>query len=105
MEELLEYVQNYLGLKWIDESQNVAVSTSDETNSQTSEIFAPSPDELVTLHYLARIGDIKGVEREAIRLKQMNAQYTGFANQLLQLTEEFEEKEILIFVNQSIAGN
>lgn len=92
-------------MEWIHEFHDSALKSSAEILLPSSEIVAPPPKELDTLHYLARIGDIKGVEKEANQLKEVDQRYTAFANRLLQLTEEFEEKELLNFIKQYLAGD
>jgi PAS domain S-box-containing protein len=93
-QELLEKIQNCLGLIWITEP----LDASTTNNEKTDDIATPPPSELVTLYEAAQIGDIAGVEAEANRLKQLAPNYVAFANKLLQLTQEFEEQEILKLV-------
>lgn len=97
-EELLEKIQNYLGVVWITKSLDESTTISEEIE----EIIVPPPDELVTLYKAAQIGDIVGVEVEANRLRQLAPNYVAFANRLLQLAQEFEEEEILKLVEQYI---
>lgn len=97
-EELLEKIQNYLGVVWITKSLDESTTISEEIE----EIIAPPPAELVTLYKAAQIGDIVGVEVEANRLRQLAPNYVAFANRLLQLAQEFEEEEILKLVEQYI---
>jgi hypothetical protein len=58
------------------------------------------PEELVALLKAAQIGDIEGIEQEANRLKRLDNKYISFATKLLQLAQEFEEKEILKLVKR-----
>ena len=98
-EELLEKIQNCLGVVWITES----LDASTGNNSEVGEIIAPPPAELVTLYQAAQIGDIAGIEEEVTRLRQRAPQYAAFTNKLLQLAQEFEEQEILKLVEQYIS--
>jgi CheY-like chemotaxis protein len=95
-EELLEKIQNCLGVVWITELLDELTTNHEETD----EIIAPPPAELVTLYQAAQIGDIAGVEAEANRLRQLAPNYVAFADRLLQLAQEFEEQEILHLVEQ-----
>ena len=95
-EELLEKIQNCLGVVWITELLDELTTNHQETD----EIIAPPPAELVTLYQAAQIGDIAGVEAEANRLRQLAPNYVAFADRLLQLAQEFEEQEILHLVEQ-----
>jgi PAS domain S-box-containing protein len=98
-EELLEKIQNYLGVVWKTEPLELLTAN----NEATKEIIAPPPSELATLLSCAKIGDIAGVEAEAIRFLQLSPEYVTFANKLLQLAQEFEEQEILKLVKQYIS--
>jgi PAS domain S-box-containing protein len=100
-EELLEKIQNCLGIVWITESLDASTTNSDKPG----EIIAPPPSELVALYQVAQIGDIAGVEEEATRIRQLAPQYVAFANKLLQLAQEFEEQEILKLVEHYIANS
>lgn len=97
-QELLEKIQTCLGVVWITEPGDASASK----NEQTEEIMAPPPPDLMTLYQAAQIGDIAGVEEEAVRLRQLNPNYTAFTNKLLQLSQEFEEQEILKLVEKYI---
>jgi CheY-like chemotaxis protein len=98
-EELLEKIQNYLGVVWITEP----LDASTTNNEETDELIAPPPSELIALYQAAQIGDIVGVEVEATRLRQLAPQYVAFINKLLQLAQEFEEEEILQLVEKYIS--
>jgi CheY-like chemotaxis protein len=98
-EELLEKIQNCFGVVWMTESLDV----STRNNSEVGEIIAPPPAELVPLYQAAQIGDIAGIEEEVTRLRQLAPQYVAFTNKRLQLTQEFEEQEILKLIEQYIS--
>jgi signal transduction histidine kinase/CheY-like chemotaxis protein len=107
VEELLEVLKNYLQIEWIyDEPGDLANEQQEGftnlLNVQSGELTIPQSTELVTLFNAARIGDIEVVEQEANRLKQINGNYHQFANKLLQLAKNFEEKEILAFVKKHL---
>lgn len=97
-EELLEKIQNCLGVVWITESSDA----STRKDSEVGEIMPPPATELVSLYQAAQIGDIAGIEEEVTRLRQLAPQYVAFSNKLLQLAQEFEEQEILKLLEQYI---
>jgi len=97
-EELLEKIQNCLGVVWITE----ALEASTRNNKEAGAISVPPPTELLTLYQAAQIGDITAIEEEATRIRQLSPEYVAFANKLLQLAQEFEEQEILKLVEQYI---
>ncbi len=87
------------------ELQNSEFLNSSSFHAQTPERVVKSPEELVALLKAAQIGDIEGIEQEANRLKRLDNKYISFATKLLQLAQEFEEKEILKFVKRYISHN
>ena len=97
-EELLEKIQNCLGVVWITEPLDASIRNEPDVG----ELIPPPPSELVTLYRAAQIGDIAGIEEEVTRLRQLAPQYVAFSNKLLQLAQEFEEQEILKLVEQYI---
>jgi PAS domain S-box-containing protein len=98
-QELLEKIQNCLGVVWITEP----LDASTTNNEETDKLIAPPSSELIALYQAAQIGDIVGVEVEANRLRQLAPQYIAFANKLLQLAQEFEEEEILQLIEKYIS--
>jgi PAS domain S-box-containing protein len=98
-EELLKKIQNCLGIVWITEPLGTTLANSEETDG----FMAPPSEELVTLYQAAQIGDIAEVEVEATRIQQLAPEYAAFANRLLQLTQEFEEQQILNLVEHYIS--
>lgn len=122
LEELLKKLEEHLGLEWVYEQRDVLGRMNASANNifgernpvpsedrvlpaqKATDIVAPPPEELIRLFNAARIGDIEGVEEEAIRLRNLDPQYVPFATKLLHLAEEFEEKEIQKFVKHYMAG-
>ena len=90
-EELLEQIQTYLNLTWIDQShwQSAPVATAIEK--------IPPAEALTQLHAAARIGDIRGIQEEARRFE---AEYLGFTEKILQLADAFDDQAILSLLNQ-----
>jgi CheY-like chemotaxis protein len=110
-QDLLKKIQDYLELEWVyaanerSKLQNHEFLNSFSSPTQTSERVVELPEELVALLKAARIGDIEGIEQEANRLKRLDNKYISFATKLLQLAQEFEEKEILKLVKRYISQN
>ena len=117
-EELLEKLQDYLGLQWVyelDKSETINALGVPFGNTQSSPDFydssllaVPSPmmmppaEELATLHTAAEIGDFDSVEDEATRIQNLDKKYLPFSTKLLQLAAEFEREEILKLVKKSL---
>jgi signal transduction histidine kinase len=55
----------------------------------------PPNSELTALYRAAQDGFMSDIEREAIRLKQLDRQYVPFANKLLELSQRFDDEAIL----------
>ncbi|NEQ25111.1 MAG: response regulator [Microcoleus sp. SIO2G3] len=110
-EDLLKKIQHYLGLEWIYaaneqlERQNPEFLNSFSSPAQTLERVVEPPEELVALLNAARIGDIEGIEQEAIRLRKLDNKHVSFSAKILQLAQQFEEKEILKLVKRYILHN
>jgi hypothetical protein len=80
-------------------------ATGANANSLQTSIVAPPPEELAALHELAMMGDIRGIQQQAMRLEQLDEQFVPFAQQVRQLAKGFQEKQILEFVKKYMAGN
>ena len=95
IEALLDYLQKSLNLEWVYEKTTVPTSTQTDT-----EEAVPPVEELEWLLKAARIGDIVGIEEEAKRLIDMDSRYYKFANQVLQLAADFNDRAIVEFIQQ-----
>ncbi|HEY9709794.1 MAG TPA: ATP-binding protein, partial [Oculatellaceae cyanobacterium] len=110
-EELLKKLQIYFKLKWLYKVNNELEIQNNEAFDELSfkgvitELVTEPPEELSTLFRAAKIGDIEGVEKEATRLRQLNNKYAALTTNLLELTKEFEEKEILNLIKKYIYAN
>ena len=102
-EELLNKIKNYLNLSWIYENEGTRdwgvghrdeKRTSPQPPPSPSEMVIPLPEELLALYEAANSGDVEGVEQGAMRLKQLNPDYTPFATRILELAQDFNYEEI-----------
>jgi signal transduction histidine kinase/CheY-like chemotaxis protein len=102
-ENLLELLQVYLNLEWMYTAESLNEQDVRETNC--SEISLPSVNVLNRLQELAKQGDVDGVIDEVNNLKAGDAVYFAFAQQVIQLAENFQLKklrELLIqWINQA----
>ncbi len=105
-EELLERLQHYLGLEWIQESQapqapaNQSLVSDDEMDF--SAITLPT-EQAATLFELATMGDIKGILEQVEQLKQMSDQFLPLGNKIAKLAKEFEDEQICELVQPYLA--
>ncbi|HAG80908.1 MAG TPA: hybrid sensor histidine kinase/response regulator, partial [Cyanobacteria bacterium UBA12227] len=101
-DELLNKIKNYLNLSWMYDSlriraENQTSSLSDQPSSlgyNPLEMVIPPREELIALHEAAQLGDVIGVEEEAIRLQQLSPDYSPFISMILDLAEDFDYEEI-----------
>jgi len=90
-EELFEQLQHYLGISWIYAEEEA------KTHTET-ELCIPPNEELTILYSAARIGDMKGVQQEALRLQRVDTRYLPFTEKLLQLAADMDEEAIFQLV-------
>ena len=116
-EELLEKLQNYLGLQWIYEEDELelvkdsaarastsshqgTISAGEPKTDIQSEIRVPPPEQLTALCAAIEIGDFDAIEEEATRFGKSEPQYHSFSAKLLQLAKEFDEEGIIKLLNR-----
>ncbi|CAD5959001.1 Sensor histidine kinase AruS [Planktothrix agardhii] len=100
-EVLLNQLQEMLKLTWIYESSEPVVYKSRSPVSVSSLIIPPS-QELINLYNFAKGGYILDIQNEADRIKQLDAEYTAFADYMIQLAETFEDEQIIHFIQPYI---
>ena len=93
----LNYLEKYLELTWIYETvkeEKVATRLPDEA------IVTPPYQELIALYQASRIGDIAVILAEANRIKNLDRRYQGFSDRVLDLADNFDDREILELLNE-----
>ena len=98
--KLLQELQTHLNLMWIYET-----SSNDDPELITTpipEFIVPPAEALVALHQAANAGLIQTIQQEANALKHLSSNYVPFANQLLELVQDFEIDAILQLLEQYI---
>ncbi|MDY7013090.1 MAG: ATP-binding protein, partial [Cyanobacteriota bacterium] len=98
---LLGELQRHLELQWIYETVPEAADSSAGA-SEPVELVVPPSEELRVLYQAARDGFMGDIQQEAHRLKQVNPEYGPFANQLLELSQRFDDEAILNFLKPHI---
>ncbi len=104
-DDLLAQIQRYLKLSWIYEAGSTTLPLQELENNLSitfSDLLVPPKEELQALLAFANIGDIAGVEQEALRLQQLNSKYITFTDKLFKLTEELDEEAIIKLIKQYI---
>jgi signal transduction histidine kinase/FixJ family two-component response regulator len=103
---LLTELAKFLDLEWVYEIKNQPQAASGSAAFSTATLsngwIVPPASELVALHRAATGGFIQDVQQEALRLRDLDPAYSEFANQLLDLAQNFDDEAILRLVEQSI---
>ncbi|MEG4960331.1 MULTISPECIES: AAA family ATPase [unclassified Microcoleus] len=103
-EQLLECLGEHLGLEWIYEERTTfsseGIFTHPPSLIQDQQLIAPPSEEVAVLFDLAMKGELLSIEERASKLKAIDMRYAPFANQLLELTKNFEEDKLVEFVQQ-----
>ncbi|HBB33226.1 MAG TPA: hypothetical protein DDZ80_10645 [Cyanobacteria bacterium UBA8803] len=108
-EDLFNTIKIYLNLSWIydNERDNSSPEFGDESShypeGTPTDMAIPPSQELLTLYQAAQIGDVDGVEQEAIRIQQLNPDYTAFTTRILELANNFDYEEIEKLVDYYIS--
>lgn len=102
MEELLKCLKKHLRLEWLYApllSREVSLNSDLLVNKHQ---FALPEETIKTLHELADIGDLYGIENCIDLLEQTEQHLRPFVNQLRELTRTFQINKIRDFLNDSI---
>jgi CheY-like chemotaxis protein len=106
-EKLLEMLQSLLHLQWIyevpDDSKTVpenSLKAKDSSAETPVEILPPTAEILAKLYTQVKKGDLDGAIEEANKLRQQDDKFKPFAQQLCQLAESFQVKQLQTFIQQ-----
>lgn len=100
LDKLLFYLQKYLNLEWIYEHQNQPSPIIATTSKTDNELVVPPLEELAKLYEMAKMGDIAAIEAEAQRIGKLDVKYTAFIDRILELANEFEDREIVKLIEE-----
>ena len=104
-EQLLTLLRQLLQLEWVYQDNNLSLQntttiTPDRSSAEELILKVPPAEEMEKLHELALLGNMKKIRQQAASLKEIDADYTIFADKLHNLAKEFREKEIVNLVEQ-----
>ncbi|NEQ72143.1 MAG: response regulator [Okeania sp. SIO2C9] len=98
-DRLLEILQQCLDLEWVYEQKTAA--SAQVTKVRTSEeIVSPAMEVLQELLTLVEDGDIQGVVEAAEELLASDVTFTAFAQEILQLANSFQLKQLKTFIKE-----
>ncbi|MEG4030915.1 MULTISPECIES: PAS domain S-box protein [unclassified Microcoleus] len=92
--ELLQKLQQYLDLEWVYEANEDPLAIG----SDTDELIAPPAKEMEILYELAMKGNFLEIVKQAVLLEEIDPQYIPFAKRLHQMAKDFQDEEILTFI-------
>ncbi|MEG4224973.1 PAS domain S-box protein [Microcoleus sp. N9_B2] len=92
--ELLQKLQQYLDLEWVYEANEEPLARSSDTN----ELIAPPATEMEILYELAMKGNFLEIVKQAALLEEIDPKYIPFAKILYQMAKDFQDEEILTFI-------
>ncbi|HEY9761064.1 MAG TPA: ATP-binding protein [Trichocoleus sp.] len=98
LEALLQELHRLLGLSWLYEAPMAPPLVAAEAVPKHATI--PTQAELSPLYQAARGGFMDDIQQGAEQLKQLNVSYAAFANQLIELAQQFEDEAIVQFIEQ-----
>ena len=108
-QELYEMIGRLLSLRYsyvddptVQAGQQVP---GQEAKADENKMISPSQEELQSFYDLARMGDLSGIEQNALALKDSCADYGPFADRLVAWAQAFEEKAIRTFIKQLMKGD
>ena len=92
--ELLQKIQQYLQLEWLYEANEAQLAIASDTN----ELISPPATEMEMLYELAMKGNFREIVKQAVLLEEIDPKYIPFAKKLHQMAKEFQDEEILTFI-------
>ena len=109
-EELLDQLQRLLTLTWVYENApetlnpEIAAATPPPAKEDEPHTWELPPAEVLTMLYdLAMQGNLKGIMQQAEAIAAQEDALQPFAHHLQTLARSFQEKQILVFLQQSQA--
>ncbi|NEO58398.1 MAG: response regulator [Okeania sp. SIO3B5] len=100
-DKLLQILQQYLDLEWVYEQKTTASAQVTEVR-KSEEIVSPAMKVLQELLTLVEDGDIQGVVEVAEELLASDVAFTPFAQEILQLANSFQLKQLKTFIKAHI---
>ena len=98
--ELLQKLQQYLDLEWVYEANEAPLAIGSDTN----ELIPPPATSMEILDELAMKGNFREIVKQAVLLEQIDPKYIPFAKRLHQMAKDFQDEEILRFIQSYKQG-
>lgn len=94
-DELLNLLQQHLGLEWIYESTGPA-----QPSMTTESLACPPAEEIETLLQLARAGKFSKIKKQAAKLEELDDKFVPFADKVREFVKGFQEQELIEFLSE-----
>ncbi|MGB3293384.1 MAG: ATP-binding protein [Phormidesmis sp.] len=101
-EDLFDQIQQQLQLVWHYSKANLEVVKSEAIASPPAFVIPPA-EKLKALYAAARIGDIRGIEKEAHALESLDLKYRPFVQPILKLAEALDNRAVLKLLKPYLA--
>jgi PAS domain S-box-containing protein len=98
MDQLLTQIATLLQLKWTYGPPSAPVAHADGAGP----VVVPPPQELETLHQLARMGNMRDITLWAERVAELDQRYRPFADQLRAMAKGYQSKAIVTLVERHL---
>jgi len=92
--ELLQKLQQYLELDWVYEANEAPLAIGSDTN----QLISPPATSMEILYELAMKGNFREIVKQAVLLEEIDPKYIPFAKRLHQMAKDFQDEEILRFI-------
>ena len=101
LDRLLAMMQHYLALHWIMEAPPDE-ETVEVVSEENAPIYPPDQEDMEQLYELASLGDITGLHSYLNHLREASEKYTAFTDQVLQLADHYDFRQIQSFLQKYI---
>ncbi|HEY9887538.1 MAG TPA: ATP-binding protein [Candidatus Obscuribacterales bacterium] len=101
LDALLQEIQRLLKPTWCYDTPTPPTQ-SISAQLAAEKALIPTPEELATLYQAAQGGFMDDIRKGAEQLKQINAAYTAFANQIIDLAQRFEDEALVQLIAQNL---
>ena len=108
---LLALLEEHLTLRWIYEddplsnkSESLTKTVESAFDADINTLIVPPPAEMVVLLELAQRGMMRNIREKAEELITLDADYRPFAEKVSLLAQNFQEKELLAFIQEFQSG-
>jgi CheY-like chemotaxis protein len=107
-DSLLEMIRSRLDLNWIYEidnsGENLNIALESQRIQESEMMNVPPAYTLERIHYYAKKGDLDSILDEASQLKNLDVKFLPFAQELINLAEGFQLKQLQNFIRQYVVA-